>query len=117
MEVITCAICKEVLADQNLLQEHMKKHLNDYVRVDSAMSCANREVNTEENANTNILLDYIDDDPLNKSSAVIDDSEQENAADIGSSAHVVDLMTTSALEPSRAKKYQCRICFKCFAIK
>ncbi|XP_017493440.1 PREDICTED: myoneurin-like [Rhagoletis zephyria] len=118
VEIITCAICKEVLADKNSLHEHMKKHLNDYVRVDSAMSCANREANIEENDNNNILLDYIDDDPLNdKSGVIIDDSAQGIAADISSSAHVVDLMTTSALEPSRAKKYQCRICFKCFAIK
>uniref|UniRef100_A0A034VII5 Zinc finger protein Xfin n=1 Tax=Bactrocera dorsalis TaxID=27457 RepID=A0A034VII5_BACDO len=116
MELTTCAICKEVFADKILLQEHMKKHLNDYVRVDSAMSCANREGTTEENSD--MLLEYIDDDPLHdKASNNIGESTSESADDIGSSAHVVDLMTTSALEPSRAKKFQCRKCFKCFAIK
>lgn len=115
MELTTCAICKEVFADKILLQEHMKKHLNDYVRVDSAMSCANREGTTEENSD---MLEFLDEDPLHdKANAIIGESTSESTDDIGSSAHVVDLMTTSALEPSRAKKFQCRKCFKCFAIK
>lgn len=32
-------------------------------------------------------------------------------------AAVVDISASSAAEPSRAKKFQCRKCFKCFALK
>ncbi|XP_067635775.1 zinc finger protein 721-like [Eurosta solidaginis] len=119
-ELITCAICKEDLGDNNTLQEHMKKHISDYVRVDSAMSFTNREVNTEVNTNANnqVLLEVIDTDPLHDKPAVLlIEPIPERADDLNPVAHVVDLMTTSALEPSRAKKFQCRQCFKCFAIR
>lgn len=32
-------------------------------------------------------------------------------------AAVVNVSASSAAEPSRAKKFQCRKCFKCFALK
>lgn len=32
-------------------------------------------------------------------------------------AAVVSVSASSAAEPSRAKKFQCRKCFKCFALK
>ena len=49
--------------------------------------------------------------------ATFNDEMSLNLPNINSSTHVFDVIATSAAEPSRAKKYQCRRCFKCFAIK
>ncbi|XP_065363298.1 zinc finger protein 91-like [Calliphora vicina] len=102
-EIFTCIICQRKFETKAEFKTHMKVHTAT-AEVDNAVELLQAEhewstMKRSKNSNnfgSDLLM------PI--------DSECINAA-------VVNVSASSAAEPSRAKKFQCRKCFKCFALK
>ncbi|XP_037816744.1 zinc finger protein 239-like [Lucilia sericata] len=102
-EIFTCIICQKKFDTKAAFKTHMKVHTAT-AEVDNVVELLREEQEWSAVKKTrNVSVGRTD-------SIIPIDSECINAA-------VVNVSASSAAEPSRAKKFQCRTCFKCFALK
>ncbi|XP_037937461.1 zinc finger protein 350-like isoform X2 [Teleopsis dalmanni] len=104
IETHMCSICKEDMYTKENLQLHMKKHVNNHKIKDSQCQA------TGSTGSDETFLELLDEEML------LNDSAENEMLD-NDGTHVINVSATSATQPFRAKKYQCCMCFKCFAIK
>lgn len=98
-EIFSCIICQRKFETKIEFKTHMKVHTAS-ADVDNAVEYLSVKEEKSPQKIKEISNDLLA--PI--------DSECFNAA-------VVNVSASSAAEPSRAKKFQCRKCFKCFALK